>query len=182
MASGRGTPLSGLGHTDLDCWLLTGPPALREAAGDFLTWAAARRLAPRLTLSRGQSRAAPRSGRRHPVGAGPPTFARARHRRHRSGYGCFLLLYGQQLSRIAGMTRAQVRDHSSNRLNGPSPCSLNALWLSGLSAAPRSQSAGTAPGPGPGRSLTVHDHGSVWSGAARPVLLSRPTGPSCVVW
>src|SRR5262249_43065525 len=55
----RGIPLPGRGRAGRDCWLLTGPPALREAAGDFLTWAAASRLAPRLTLSRRPSRAGP---------------------------------------------------------------------------------------------------------------------------
>lgn len=58
----RGIPLSGLGQADVDCWLLTGPPALRDAAGDFPSWAAARRLTPRLALSRRQSKAGPAAG------------------------------------------------------------------------------------------------------------------------
>lgn len=109
----RGVPLSGLGQADLDCWLLTGPPALREAAGDFLSWAAARRLAPRLTLSRRHSRAGPTADE-------DTRWALARRLLHEPGIaaidrvaGCFLLLYGQQLSRIAGMTRAQVRNHGT---------------------------------------------------------------------
>ena len=111
--SDRGIPLSRIGQADLDCWLLTGPPPLREAAGDFLSWAAARRLAPRLTLARRQNHAGPAAGE-------DLRWALARRLLHEPGVapidrvtGCFLLLYGQQLSRIAGMTRAQVRDHGT---------------------------------------------------------------------
>ena len=107
----RGIPLAGIGQADADCWQLTGPPSLRGAAGDFLSWAAARRLAPRLTFSRRQNRAGPAAGE-------DTRWALARLLLHEPGIaaidrvaGCFLLLYGQQLSRIAGMTRAQVRDH-----------------------------------------------------------------------
>jgi hypothetical protein len=109
--SGRGIPLSGIGQADADCWLLTGPPPLRAAAADFLRWAAARRLAPPLTVARRPSRAGP-------AAAEDTRWALARRLLHEPGIavidrvaGCFLLLYGQQLSRIAGMTRAQVRDH-----------------------------------------------------------------------
>jgi hypothetical protein len=109
----RSIPLPGLSQPDLDNWLLTGPPALREAAADFLGWAAARRLTPRLTLSRRQSQAGPATGE-------DTRWALARRLLHEPGIapidriaGCFLLLYGQQLSRIAGMTRTQVRDHQT---------------------------------------------------------------------
>lgn len=164
----RGTPLSSLGQASLDCWLLTGPPALREAAGDFLRWAAARRLAPPLALSRRQSRAGPAAGE-------DTRWALARRLLHEPGIapidrvaGCFLLLYGQQLSRIAGMTRAQVRDHATmltvrfGRNDAAIPEPLAGFIRDQLAAPRRHQSLGAPAGtrwlfPGhlPGRPITA---------------------------
>ena len=164
----RGIPLSSLGQAGLDCWLLTGPPALREAAGDFLTWAAARRLTPPLTLSRRPSRAGPAAGE-------DTRWALARRLLHQPGIaaidrvaGCFLLLYGQQLSRIAGMTRAQVRDHGTmltvrfGRHDATIPEPLAGFVRDQLAAPRRHHSLGAPPDtrwlfPGhlPGRPITA---------------------------
>jgi hypothetical protein len=164
----RGTPLAGIGQADLDCWLLTGPPALRQAAGDFLTWAAARRLAPRLTRSHRQNHAGPAIGE-------DTRWALTRRLLHEPGIaaidrvaGCFLLLYGQQLSRIAGMTRAQVHDHSTvltvrfGRSDAVIPEPLAGFVREQLAAPRRHQSLGAPPDtpwlfPGhlPGRPITA---------------------------
>ena len=46
----RSITLAGIRQADLDCRLLTGPQVLRGEAGDFLSWAATRRLAPLLAF------------------------------------------------------------------------------------------------------------------------------------
>jgi len=106
--------LADMGQAHLDRWLLDGPPALARPAGDFLAWAAERRAAPRLTLT------PPANGN------GPATGEADRHRQvdrllHDPDVatidrvvGCFVLLYAQQLSRIAAMTRAQIHDRGTS--------------------------------------------------------------------
>jgi hypothetical protein len=82
--------------------------------------------------------------------------------------GCFLLLYGQQLSRIAGMTRAQVRDHTSvltvrfGRHDATIPEPLAGFIRDQLTAPRRHHSLGAPPDmrwlfPGrlPGRPITA---------------------------
>jgi hypothetical protein len=164
----RSTPLAGVGQADLDCWVLTGPPALADAAGDFLSWAAARRLAPRLTISRRQNHAGPAIGE-------DARWALTRRLLHQPGIaaidrvaGCFLLLYGQQLSRTAGMTRAQIHDHGTEltvrfgRNDTVIPEPLAGFVRQQLAAPRRHQSLGAPPDtpwlfPGhlPGRPITA---------------------------
>ena len=166
--SGHGIPLSGISQADLDCWLTAGPPPLRAAAGDFLTWAAARRLVPALTLARRHSRAGP-------AVAEDTRWALAGRLLHEPGIaaidrvaGCFLLLYGQQLSHIAGMTRAQVRDYGPaltvrfGRHNATIPEPLASFARDQLAAPRRHHSLGAPPDtrwlfPGhlPGRPITA---------------------------
>jgi hypothetical protein len=104
-------PLDRVTQADIDEWLLTGPTTLRREVADFLGWSAYRRLTPKLTATRAAS----------PAG---PTTSEADYWRlagrllHDDGIatvdrvaGSFVLLYGQQLSRIAAMTRDQIHDH-----------------------------------------------------------------------
>ena len=105
--------LAEMRQADLDRWLATGPPTLRHEGCDFLTWAAARQLAPRLNSTRPVSRAGQatdedqRRAQIHRLLHQPDiaTIDRAA--------GCFMLLYGQQPSRIVTMTRDQVHDHAT---------------------------------------------------------------------
>jgi hypothetical protein len=99
-------------QADIDRWLLTGPKTLRREVGDFLSWSAYRRLSPKLMVTRAAS------------AAGPATteadyWMLARRLLHDDDIatidrvaGSFVLLYGQQLSRIATMTRDQIHNHS----------------------------------------------------------------------
>ena len=107
---GNDIRLDQLRQADIDQWLLTGPPTLRGEIGDFLGWTATRRLTPRLTVAR----AAHRAG----AATSEDDYWRLAHRLlHDPGIasidrvaGSFVLLYGQQLARIAAMTRDQVHD------------------------------------------------------------------------
>lgn len=107
---GRDTPLDRLAQGELDQWLLNGPPHLAYHVVDFLTWAAARHAAPALSISRPGSASGPATGQAerqaliHLLLHGPHLDPIDRV------VGCLNLMYGQQLSRIAVMTRAQVHD------------------------------------------------------------------------
>ena len=93
-------------QADIDDWLTTGPAAFHVR--DFLTWAAARGHCPVLHVSR--------PGRRSGTTASQDErWALASRLLHDDALdltdraaGCLLLLYGQQLSRIAAMTTSQV--------------------------------------------------------------------------
>lgn len=108
--SARGIRLEQMRQADLDHWLLDGPSNLAYQGEDFLAWAAARRLAPRLVLTRPVSPTGVASGQAerqaliHTLLYDPsvPNIDRVT--------GCLNLLYAQQLSRIAAMTRGQVHD------------------------------------------------------------------------
>jgi len=107
----HGIPLAQLQQAAVDQWLLTGPPHLAHHAADFLTWAAARGAAARLSITRPATAAGPSTGQgeHHALvhtllnEPGIDTIDRVT--------GCLNLLYGQQLSRIAVMTTAQVHEH-----------------------------------------------------------------------
>lgn len=100
-------------QADIDQWLLTGPPTLRREVADFLGWCAYRRLTPRLTLARAAS----------PAGAttSEEDYWQLAHQLLHADeiatidrvVGSFVLLYGQQLSRIAAMTRDQIHDRGT---------------------------------------------------------------------
>lgn len=98
-------------QADIDQWLLTGPATLRREVADFLGWGTYRRLTPKLTVIRCASPAGPTTGE-------ADYWRLARRLLHDNGIatvdrvtGSFVLLYGQQLSRIAAMTRDQIHDH-----------------------------------------------------------------------
>ena len=102
----RGRPLQQCRQADADDWLLTGPAA--DQVRDFLTWAAARGHCAALHV--------PRPARRGGTAASQDErWAQAARLLHDDtldltdrAAGCLLLLYGQQLSRIAAMTTSQV--------------------------------------------------------------------------
>jgi len=102
--------LDRLTQADIDQWLLTGPTTLRREVSDFLGWSAYRRLTPKLTVTRADSAAGPTTGE--------ADYWRLAHRLLHDNdiatidrvAGSFVLLYGQQLSRIAAMTRNQIQD------------------------------------------------------------------------
>lgn len=106
----RSIRLAQIRQYDLDHWLLNGPSNLAYQVDDFLAWAAARRIAPRLRLTRPVSPTGPATGEAerqssiHRLLHDPdvPTIDRVT--------GCLVLLYAQQLSRISAMTRTQVHD------------------------------------------------------------------------
>lgn len=106
----RATRLDQMRQADLDHWLQQGPSNLAYQGEDFLAWAAARRIGPRLALTRAVSPAGAATGQaeRHALiqkllhDPGVATIDRVA--------GCLNLLYAQQLSRIAAMTRGQVHD------------------------------------------------------------------------
>lgn len=106
--------LDRLTQTDIDQWLLTGPATVRREVSDFLSWSAYRRLSPKLTVTRAASPTGPATSE--------ADYCRLAHRLlHDNGIatidrvaGSFVLLYGQQLSRIAAMTRDQIHDRGDN--------------------------------------------------------------------
>ncbi|MGH3803369.1 MAG: hypothetical protein ACRDTD_25225, partial [Pseudonocardiaceae bacterium] len=106
--------LSQLRQADVDQWLLTGPPTLRRETADFLGWTAARKLTPPLTLAHATHREGPalseedywRLAQRLLHDRDIATVDRVA--------GSFVLLYGQQLSRVAAMTRSQVHDRGDS--------------------------------------------------------------------
>ena len=109
--AGRGIRLAEIHQSDIDRWLLDGPANLAYQADDFLGWAAQRRIAPRLTLTRPARTEGPAIGeaaRRSLIqmlldDPHVPTVDRVT--------GCLVLLYAQHLSRISVMTRGQIHDH-----------------------------------------------------------------------
>lgn len=102
----RGRTLADCGQADVDAWLATGPAA--GHVHDFLAWAAAHRHCQQFTLPalvRADGAAASQDDR----------WTRAARLLHDAtldltdrAAGCLVLLYGQQLSRIAAMTTSQV--------------------------------------------------------------------------
>ncbi len=102
--------LSQLRQADVDQWLLTGPLTLRREIVDFLGWATARKLTPPLTLAH----AAHREGAALSEEDYWRLAYRLLHDPDIAGVdrvaGSFVLLYGQQLARVAAMTRDQVHD------------------------------------------------------------------------
>ncbi len=109
--STRGVILGEIRQSDHDRWILDGRPQLVHQAGDFLGWAAQRRIAPRLKFTtpiRTAGAATGETQRRTLIqlllhDPGIATVDRVA--------GCLVLLYAQQLSRIARMTRTQIHDH-----------------------------------------------------------------------
>lgn len=107
----HGIALALLRQAAVDQWLLAGAPHLAHHAADFLSWSAARRAAPLLSITRPATPAGPSTGQAehhalvHTLLNDPGIASIDRVT------GCLNLLYGQQLSRIAVMTTAQVHDH-----------------------------------------------------------------------
>jgi hypothetical protein len=103
---GHGTTLRDCRQRDADDWLATGPGA--RHARDFTSWAAARGHCPQLDI--------PAPARRDGTAAGQDQrWIQAARLLHDDtldltdrAAGCLLLLYGQQLSRIAAMRASQV--------------------------------------------------------------------------
>ncbi|MGH9087342.1 MAG: hypothetical protein ACRDYZ_04410 [Acidimicrobiales bacterium] len=116
----------GLGHctqADVDDWLADGPPSAHEV-GDFLDWTASRKTTPRFEVPSRVHRGGPRTDddtrfklvRRLLVDESLDITDRVA--------GCLVLLYGQQLSRIASLRRDQVTveaDGSTRLLLGTTP-------------------------------------------------------------
>jgi integrase len=102
----HGRSLQQCRQADIDHWLITGPAACQ--VHDFLTWAAARGQCPMLHVPRPVRRAGTATSQDQRWALA----ARLLHDDTLDGTdraaGCLLLLYGQQLSRIAAMTTSQV--------------------------------------------------------------------------
>ena len=102
----RGQQLASCRHADIDDWLATGPAAWQVRG--FLTWASRRGHCPAFTV--------PGPGRPAGTATSPDQrWAHAARLLHDGSLdptdrvaGCLLLLYGQQLSRIAALTTGQV--------------------------------------------------------------------------
>jgi hypothetical protein len=111
---GNGIQLNQLRQADIDQWLATGPPTLRREIVDFLGWTAARKLTAPLTVAH--------AARRDGPALSEEDYWRLTHRLLHDPdiatvdrvTGSFVLLYGQQLSRIAAMTRSQVHDRGNS--------------------------------------------------------------------
>jgi hypothetical protein len=162
----HGRPLQQCRQADVDDWLVTGPGA--GQVRDFLTWAAARGHCPAFHV--------PGPARRYGTATSQDErWALAARLLHDDtldltdrAAGLLLLLYGQQLSRIAAMTTSQVTssDHTVfvrfGRHDVPAPGPLGVI-LTELTQAGRSH-AGTGspattpwlfPGGLPGRPITA---------------------------
>lgn len=167
----RGIPLPDAGQDDVDTWL-TGGPA-RYQVRDFLLWTASAGHAHRLTV--------PTLGRNTgPTGSDEQRWAQLTRLLHDDQLdltdrvaGALLLLYGQQLSRIAAMTTDQVITRQDkvfvrfgrDDVHLPEP-------LAGLNRPkprPRTRRA-----PLPRRRLTGQQHLAVPRPATRPPAHRRP--------
>jgi hypothetical protein len=167
----RGLTLGGCGQGDIEAWLGTGPAA--SQARDFLSWAARHGHCPAFTIP-GPARA---SG---PAASQDQRWALAARLLHDDtldltdrAAGCLLLLYGQQLSRIAAMTTSQVTSRDSTVLvrfgdhDVPVPAPLGVI-LTNLTRAGRTHTGTGSPAispwlfPGglPGRPITAPRLGS----------------------
>lgn len=114
----RGRDLPGCTQSDVDDWLNDGPPSAHEVS-DFLDWATTRKTTPRFVLPGQVRRGGPRTDddtrftivHRLLVDESLDLSDRVA--------GCLVLLYGQQLTRIAGLRRDQVTvaDDGSTRLS-----------------------------------------------------------------
>jgi hypothetical protein len=103
----RGVPLAQAGQADIDTWLAADGPA-RYQIRDFVLWAATAGHARKLTVPTLASRTGP-------AGSDKQRWAQIRRLLHDDSLeltdrvaGTLLLLYGQQLSRIAAMTTDQI--------------------------------------------------------------------------
>ena len=103
----RDKSLSESTQADVEDWLTQGPASAREV-GDFLDWTATRRVTDRFTLPR-------RSHRGGPIVDDETRWSITRRLLHHDDFeltdrvaGCLVLLYGQQLTRIATVRRDQV--------------------------------------------------------------------------
>jgi hypothetical protein len=103
---GHGRALADCRQADIDAWLATGAAACQ--AGDFLSWAAAHGHCQAFTLpGRVRASGAAASQEQRWALAARLLHDKALDLTDRAA-GCLLLLYGQQLSRIAAMTVSQV--------------------------------------------------------------------------
>jgi hypothetical protein len=163
---GRDRPLATCRQADVEAWLATGPAACEIR--DFLAWAAAHGHCQALSLP-GRTRASGAAASQEHRWA---LAARLLHDDTLDltdrAAGCLLLLYGQQLSRIAAMTTSQVtiRDGTAlvrfgdHALPVPEPLGVVLTKLTGTgrthagTGSPR-QSPWLFPGGLPGQPITA---------------------------